>query len=49
MAWVPAAAETQSLAWELPYAIGAAIKKKKKKKKVVIPLIIIPFSSSVCL
>ena len=23
----------QSLAWELPYAVGAAIKLKKKKKK----------------
>ena len=32
MAWVAAAAETQSLAWELPYAIGALKKKKKKKK-----------------
>ena len=27
-----AAALTQPLAWELPYAIGLALKKKKKKK-----------------
>jgi len=27
VAWI------QSLAWELPYASGVAIKKKKKKKK----------------
>ena len=26
-------AQIQSLAWELPYAMGMAIKKKKKKKK----------------
>ena len=28
-----AAAGTQSLAWGLPYAVGAAIKEKKKKKE----------------
>ena len=28
-----AAALLQPLAWELPYATGAAIKRKKKKKK----------------
>ena len=27
------AAPIQPLAWELPYAMGAAIKKKKKRKK----------------
>ena len=32
-AWVAAAAQIQSLAWEIPYAVDAAIKKKKKKKK----------------
>ena len=32
-AQVTAGALTQSLAWELPYAAGTAIKKKKKKKK----------------
>jgi len=31
--WLAAAALIQSLAWELPYAIGAAAKKKRKKKK----------------
>ena len=30
---VAAATPTQLLAWELPYAAGAAVKKKKKKKK----------------
>ena len=29
MAWVPAAARIQFLAWELPCALGLAIKKKK--------------------
>ena len=35
--WVAAASQIQiqSLAWELPYAIGAAKKKKKKKKKKI--------------
>ena len=28
-----AAAPIRPLAWELPYAVGAALKKKKKKKK----------------
>jgi len=28
-----AAALIQSLAWELPYALGAALKRKRKKKK----------------
>ena len=28
-----AAAPTQPLAWELPYAMGLALKSKKKKKK----------------
>ena len=28
-----AAAWIQSLAWELPYAIGAVLKRKRKKKK----------------
>ena len=27
----PAVAQIQSLAWELPYAVGMVIKKKKKK------------------
>ena len=32
--WRPAAvALIQPLAWELPYAAGAALKRKKKKKK----------------
>ena len=30
--YVVALARIQSLAWELPYAMGAALKKKKKKK-----------------
>ena len=33
VAAVAAAAQIQSLAWELPYAVSMAIKKKKKKKK----------------
>ena len=28
-----AGAQMQSLAWELPYAVGVAIKKKKKKRQ----------------
>ena len=32
-AQVVAVAWNQSLAWELPYAVGAAITLKKKKKK----------------
>ena len=32
-AYVAAVAQIQSLAQELPYTSGAAIKKKKKKKK----------------
>ena len=32
-AWVNAAAWIQSLAWELPDAMGAAKEKKKRKKK----------------
>ena len=31
--WLAAAALIGPLAWELPYAVGAAVKKKKKKKK----------------
>ena len=31
-AWVTAMAQVQSPAWELPYALGVAIKKKKRKK-----------------
>ena len=31
---VAAVAPIQPLAWELPYAAGAALKSKKKKKKV---------------
>ena len=31
--WVTAVARIQFLAWELPYAVGAAIKKKKKLSK----------------
>ena len=34
MPLVKAAAQTQSLAWELSFAMGIAIKKKKKKKKM---------------
>ena len=30
---VAAVAPIQPLAWELPYAAGAALRKKKKKKK----------------
>ena len=30
-----AVALIQSLAWEPPYAVGAALKKKKKKKKII--------------
>ena len=32
--WVAAVAWIQSLARELPYAAGVAIKKKKKKKRI---------------
>ena len=31
----------QSLAWELPYAAGAALKSKKKKKKFTAALFIV--------
>ena len=31
--WLAAAAPIQPLAWEPPYALGAALKSKKKKKK----------------
>ena len=30
--WVTVETQVQSLAWDLPYAAGAAIEKKKKKK-----------------
>ena len=30
----PVALMIRPLAWELPYAVGAALKEKKKKKKV---------------
>ena len=33
---VEAAAQIQLPAWELPYAMCAALKRKKKKKKVVV-------------
>ena len=33
VSWVTAAAQIQSLAWEIPYAAGAAIKKKEREKK----------------
>ena len=33
LAWVAAAAQSQSLAKELPYAMHVSIKRKKKKKK----------------
>ena len=33
MAEFEAVAQIQSLAWELPYATGEALKKQKKKKK----------------
>ena len=33
VAWVTAAAQIQSLAWEIPYAAGAAIKKKREREK----------------
>ena len=29
--WLAAIAQIRSLAWELPYAVGAALKKRKKK------------------
>ena len=32
-AWIAAMAQIQSLAWELPYAMGMPIKLKLKKKK----------------
>ena len=31
--WLAAAALLQTLAWELPYATGTALRRKKKKKK----------------
>ena len=37
--WLAAAALSQPLAWELPYAQGAALKRQKKKK----------FCNSICL
>ena len=43
---VPAIAGTiQPVAWENPYAAGAALKKKKKKKRKEISMIPFPFSS----
>jgi len=33
VSWVTAAAQIQSLAWEIPYAAGAAIKKKREREK----------------
>ena len=35
VAYVAAAAPTQPLAWELPYAADVAIKEKKKKKSSI--------------
>ena len=37
VAWCRTAtvAATRSLAWEIPYAAGAALKRQKKKKKIV--------------
>ena len=32
MAQIPAEAQVQSLAWEIPYAVGVAIKKKKARR-----------------
>ena len=32
---VTAVAQGQSLAWELPHAVGAALKKKKSGQKIV--------------
>ena len=41
MQWVKdlaaAVAQIQSLAWELPYVTGVALKKKKKKQRQVFP------------
>ena len=34
--WPGAAAAIRHLAWELPYAVGAALKKKKAKKKIIL-------------
>jgi len=36
--WVSAATPIGPLAWELPYATGAALKRQKKKKKKIHPL-----------
>ena len=33
VSWVTAAAQIQSLAWEIPYAAGAAIKKKREREQ----------------
>ena len=35
--WLAAAALIQPLAWELPYAVGTALKKKKKKVFEIVP------------
>ena len=32
--WLAAAVPIQPLAWEFPYAAGAAVKKRKEKKKI---------------
>jgi len=37
-----AAAPTQPLAWEFPYATGAALKSKKKKKRIYMYAAIMP-------
>ena len=34
--WLAAVAPVQPLAWELPYAVGAALKSKKKKKDSIV-------------
>jgi len=33
--WWAATAPNPSLAWELPYTMGAALKRKKKRKKEI--------------
>ena len=33
VAWVTAVAQIQYLAWELPHAVGPAIKKKKRRRR----------------
>ena len=43
-----AAAQIQSLAWELPYAVGAALKKKKKKKVIEYLQCFLPKTSETC-